>query len=129
MTDPSGSSGCDSGPTFNWSEISRKELYRELVVGSASEPLSERRGWTVEEIRFHWNWAPGSSFLNNSEFSLTWRLVQKALPLLGLNFRAGLVDMSDCARCGSGLEETYMHAFYYCNRVRPFWDHVEEWTC
>ena len=53
----------------------RKELYRELVVCSASDPLSERRGWTAEEIRSHWNWAPGSSFLNN-EFSLTWRLVR-----------------------------------------------------
>ena len=50
----------------------RKELYRELVVASATDPLSERRGWTAEEIRSHWNWAPGSSFLNNSEFSLTW---------------------------------------------------------
>ena len=75
-------------------------------MGSASDPLSERRGWTAEEIRSHWNWAPGSSFLNNSEFSLTWRLARNALPLLGLNFRAGLTDMPDCARCGSGLEET-----------------------
>ena len=66
----------------------RKELYRELVVGSASDPL-ERRGWTAEEIRSHWNWAPGSSFLNNSEFSLTWRLVRNALSLRGLNFRSG----------------------------------------
>ena len=53
----------------------RKELYRELVVGSASDPLSKRHGWTTGEIRSHWNWAPGSNFLNNSEFSLTWRLV------------------------------------------------------
>ena len=90
----------------------RKELYRELVVGSASDPLSERRGWTAEEIRSHWNWAPGSSFLNNSEFSLTWRLVRNALSLRGLNFRAGLADMPDCPRCGSGLEETAEHAFY-----------------
>ena len=92
----------------------RKELYRELVVGSASDPLSERRGWTTEEIRSHWNWAPGSSFLNNSEFSLTWLLVRNALPLVGLNYKAGLADMPDCARCGSGLEETAEHAFYYC---------------
>ena len=97
-------------------------------MGSASDPLSERRGWTAEEIRSHWNWAPGSSFLNNSEFSLTWRLVQNALPLLGLNYRAGLADMPDCPRCASGLEETAEHAFYYCERVRPFWDHVGEWT-
>ena len=106
----------------------RKELYRELVVSSASDPLSERRGWTAEEIRSHWNWAPGSSFLNNSEFSLTWRLVRNALPLLGLNYKAGLADMPDYPRCGSGLEETAEHAFYYCERVRPFWDHVGEWT-
>ena len=106
----------------------RKELYRELVVGSASDPLSERHGWTMEEIRSHWNWAPGSSFLNNSEFSLTWRLARNALPLAGLNYKAGLADMPDCTRCGSGLEETAEHAFYYCERVRPFWDHVGEWT-
>ena len=52
---------------------------------------------------------------------------RNALPLLGLNFSAGLADMPDCARCSSGLEETAGHA-YYCERVRPFWDHVGEWT-
>ena len=106
----------------------RKELYRVLVVGSSSDPLSERRGWTAEEIRSHWNWAPGSSFLNNSEFSITWWLARNALPLLGLNYKAGLADMPDCPRRGSGLEETAEHAFYYSERVRPFWDHVGEWT-
>ena len=106
----------------------RKELYRELVVGSASDPLSERRDWMAEEIRSHWTWAPGSSFLNKSEFSLTWRLVRNVLPLLGLNYKAGLADMPDCPRCGSGLEETAEHAFYHCERVRPFWDHVGEWV-
>ena len=34
---------------------SRKELDWELVVVSASDPLSERNGWTAEEVRFHWN--------------------------------------------------------------------------
>ena len=106
----------------------RKELYRELVVGSASDPLSERHGWTAEEIRSHWNWAPGLSFLNNSEFSLTWQLARNALPLRDVNYKAGLADMPDCPRCSSGLEETAEHAFYYCERVRPFWDHVGEWT-
>ena len=95
-------------------------------MDSASDPLSEQRGWTAKEIRAHWNWAPGLNFLNNSEFSLTWRLARNALPFLGLNFRPGLAYMPDCARCGSGLDETYEHAFYYCERVRPFWDHVGE---
>ena len=97
-------------------------------MGSASDPLSERHGWTAEEIRFHGNWAPGSSFLNNSKFSLIWRLVRNALRYLGLSYRAGLEDMRDCARCDSGLEETVEHAFYYGERVRPFRDHVVEWT-
>ena len=97
-------------------------------MGSASDPLSERHGWMAEEIRSHGNWAPGSSFLNNSEFSLTWWLAWNALPLLSLDFRAGLVDMPDCACCSSGLEEMAEHAFYYCERVRLFWDHVGKWT-
>ena len=101
----------------------RKELYWELVVGSASDPLRERRGWTLEEIRSDWNWTPGSSFLNN-----TWRLSRNALPLLSLNFRAGLADIPDCTCCGSGLEETAEHAFYYSEWVCSFWDHVGEWT-
>ena len=96
-------------------------------MGSTSDPLIERRGWTAGEIRSHWNLAPGSSFFNNSEFSLTWRLVRNALALLGLNYKAGLADMPDCARCSSGIKETAEHAFYYCERVRPFWDHVGEW--
>ena len=103
----------------------RKELYRGLEVGSASDPLVERLGWSVEEIRSQWNWAPRSGFLNNSEFSLTWRLPRNAL---ALNNWAYLADMPDCPRCDSGQEETALHAFYYCERVRPFWSHVEEWT-
>ena len=65
----------------------RKELYRELAVGSASDPLSEWQG---------------------------------ALPLLGLNYKAGLADMADCARCGRGLEETAEHVFYYCGEFARF---------
>ena len=99
----------------------RKELYREVVVGSALEPLRERRGWTAEEVHSHWNWVPGSGFLNNSEFSPTWWLTRNALPLLGLNFRAGLAEIPDCARCCSSLEEPADLAFYYCQRVGSFW--------
>ncbi len=56
------------------------------------------------------------------------RLARNSLPLLGLNFRAGLADMPDCARSSSSLEETAEHAFYYCEQVHPFCDHVREWT-
>ena len=112
------------------SDLSRswKELYRGLVAGSVSDPLVKRLGWSMEEICSQWNCVPGSGFLNNSEFSLTWRLVRNALALIDWAYRACLADMPDCLRCGSGLEETALHAFYYCERVRPFWSHVEEWT-
>ena len=43
-------------------------------------------------------------------------------------FSAWITDMPDCPCCGNGLEETAEHAFYYCERVRPFWDNVGEWT-
>ena len=36
--------------------------------------------------------------------------------------------MPGCANCGCGLEETTEHAFYYCERFRPFWDHFGELT-
>ena len=107
---------------------SRKELYRGLVAGSVSDPLVKRLGWSLEEIRSQWNWAPGSSFLNNSEFLLTWRLVRNALALNDWGYRACLADMPDCPCCASGLEETALHAFYYCERVRLFGSHVEQWT-
>ena len=103
----------------------RKELYRGLVLGSALDPLMVRLSWSAEEARSHWNWVPGSGFLDNSEFSLTWWL---ALDALALNDWAYRADMPDCPRCGSGLEETASHAFYYYEWVRPFWSHVEEWT-
>ena len=106
----------------------RKEPYRELVVGSASDHLSEWHGWTAEKVRSHWNWVPGSGFLNNSVFSLTRRLARNALLLLGLYSWASLADMPDCACCGSRFEETAEHAFYYCERVPPFCNHVWEWT-
>ena len=97
---------------------SRKELYRGLVVGSASDPLVKLLGWSMEKIRSQWNWAPGSGFLNNFD---DW------------DYRACLADMPDCLEavrhvCGSSLEGTTLHAFYHCERVRPFWSHVEEWT-
>ena len=49
------------------------------MVGTTLDPLRERHGWTAEEVRSHWNWAPGSGFLNNSEFLLSWRLARNAL--------------------------------------------------
>ena len=108
--------------SIHWSS----DISRPLRVGSASDPLSKRRGWTAEEISSHWNWVLGSCFLNNSEFSLTWRLARNAF--LAWTSQWAWHTCPICARCGSGLEETAEHAFYYCERVRPFWDHVGEWT-
>ena len=99
-----------------------------IVVGSTSDPLVERLGWLIEEIHSQWNWAPGLGFLNNSEFSLTWWLAWNVLALNNWAYRVCIVDMPDCPHCGSGLEETALHAFYYCERVRLFWSHVKEWT-
>ena len=39
-----------------------------------------------------------------------------------------MADMSNCPCCGGSLEETALHAFYYCEWIRPFWSHVEKWT-
>ena len=103
---------------------SRRKRYQKLVVGSSTDPFSEWYSWTVEKVRSHWNWAPGSGFVNNSEFLLA----RNTMPLLVLNFRAGLANMPDCACYGSGLEETAEHSFSYCQRICPFWDHVGEWT-
>ncbi len=55
-------------------------------MGSALDLLVDWLGWSMEEVRLHWNWAPGSGFLNN-EFSLTWWLARNRLPLFGLNFK------------------------------------------
>ena len=106
---------------------SRKKLYRGLVESSISDHLEKRLGWSLWEIPSQLNWGPGSRFLNNSEFSLTWRLARNPLALRDWTYRACLADMPDCPRCSSGLEETALHAFYYCERVQPFWSHFEEW--
>ena len=98
------------------------------MAGSVSDPLEKWLGWSLGEIRSLWNWAPGSSVLNNSEFSLTWRLARNALALNDWAYRACITDTPDCSRCDSGLEETASHAFYYCEQVHSFWSHVEEWT-
>ena len=105
----------------------RNELYRELVVGSTSYPFEDRLGWSLEEVRSHWNWAPGSGFLNNSEFSLTWWLARNPLLLLGWYHKAGPADVPDYLRCSSCLKQTAEPAFYYCERVRSFWNHIGEW--
>ena len=84
-------------------------------MSSALVLLVDWLGWSMKEVRSHWNWAPDSCFLNykNYKFSLNWRLARNTLALFGLNYKAGLADMPDCPCCGSGLEETAEHAFYY----------------
>ena len=99
---------------------SRKEWYRDLVVGSTSKPLMDWLGWSMKEICLHWNWVPGSGFLNNSEFTLTWQLGWNMLPLFGLNYKVGLADMHDYSCCDFDLEEMAEHTFYYSERVHLF---------
>ena len=112
------------------SDLSRslKELYRGFVACSVSDPLVKRLSWLMEVIRSQWNLTPGSSSLNNSEFSLTWRLARNALALNDWAYKACLANMPNCPRCSSGLEETALHAFNYCEWVCPFWSYVVEWT-
>ena len=97
-------------------------------MGSTSDHLVFRLGWSMEEARSHWNWIPRSGVLNNSEFSLTWGIARNALPPFGLNYKEGLADMPDCPHCSIGLVETAEHTFFYSEQVRSFWDHVGEWT-
>ena len=111
------------------SDLSRpwKELYRKLVVGSTLDPLMDRLSWLIEEVHSHWNWVPGSGFLNNSKCSLTWQLAWNVLHLFGLNYKVGLADMPDCPCCDRSSEEMAEHT-YYCEWVCPFWNHIREWT-
>ena len=82
----------------------RKKLYRGLVEGCVSDRLEKQLGWSLGDIRSQWNWEPCSSFLDNSEFSLTWRLARNALALRDWAYRPCLTDMPDCPRCSSGLD-------------------------
>ena len=118
----------DSCPRSSDLSQTRKELYRELVADFASDPLEKRLSWSLGKVRSQWIWAPSTSILNNSEFSPTWRLARDALALNDRAYRACITDKPDCPRCSSGLEETAVHAFYYCERIRPLWSHVGEWT-
>ena len=66
---------------------SRNELYRELVAGTTLDPLEK-------QPNSQWNWAPGMSILNNSEFSLTWRLARDTLALNDWAYRACILDIT-----------------------------------
>ena len=72
------------------------------MMGSSLDALVERLGWFLEEVHF----------LNNSEFSLTWRRAQNVLPLLDWAFKADLVDLRYSHRCSRGMEEIAVQNFY-----------------
>ena len=80
----------------------RKELYLDLVVGSVSDPLGDRIDWSMQEVCSRWNWVPGSVFLNNFRFALTWKLSQNALADLegrpGRNARLSFLRKNGSAR-------------------------------
>ena len=106
----------------------RNTLYRGLVVGFAKDPQTNRPQVSREDMNKMWNWAPGRDYLNNSEFSLTWRVFRNALPLNDRLFHMKLAEKPDCERCCTGLKENVAHAFYECNKVQPMWERVEELT-
>ena len=94
-------------------------------MGSASDPLSERHGGGDP---LSLELGARIKLLEQLRVLAHLATCTNALPLRDLNYKAGQADMPDYPRCSSGLEETAEHAFYYCERVRPFWDHVGEWT-
>ena len=107
----------------------RKELYRELVEGSASDPLSERHGWTTEEIRSHWNWAPGSSFLNNSEFSAHLATCAKCVTPCRLELQSGAWQTCPIALAAAvAWKKRLSTPSTTASEFARFWDHVGEWT-
>lgn len=59
----------------------RRVFYRELVEVVAKDPLNDRLVLSADEFRSFWYWTPAADYLSNSEFSLTWRLVQNRLSL------------------------------------------------
>ena len=101
----------------------RQELYHGLVEGSVSDTKKDRLGRTKHEIRLFWSWAPGSDYLDNSEFSLTWKVAHNGC---ALKDRDAKVDKTSdrCVRCRQE-KETVEHAFFYCDNVTPLWRYVE----
>ena len=88
----------------------RKELYRELVVGFALDPLSGTTGRRRRSAPMEL----GARIELLEQLRVLIHLVTCTECVLGLNFRADLADMHDCACCATGLEETAEHAFNYC---------------
>ena len=105
---------------------SRKALYRELVEGSAQDRFRERLGLTEVDSRSIWSWAPGTGYFTNAEFSLTWRVARNGLWLNDKSCMAWQRMFPNCTRCRTGEEETVVHAFYKCPKVRALWDYVNE---
>ena len=99
----------------------RKELYWELVVGSASDLLSEWYVWAVEEIRSMELGARNELLEPRVLAHLATGTERIAPSRVGLQSGPGR-HAPDCARWGSGLEETTEHAFYYWEwraRIEP----------
>lgn len=106
--------------------VPRNALYRELVGGRASDPLIKQQGLSKEQVRNMWSWAPGADYLSNSEFSLTWRLARNALHVNKILYKMNRAELPYCTRCNSETDETTVHAFVHCEKLRPLWDYVHE---
>ena len=94
--------------------------------------MKEKFGMTSEELRSFWSWAPGADYLNNSEFSLAWRVARGVVPVNMVLRQMKKSVPFDCIRCGSeedGFDETVEHAFFHCEKVWPLWSYVREVVC
>ena len=106
----------------------RRALYHALVEVGVEDPLWKRLDVTRQEGFFLFRWAPGSRYLTNYEFSLTWCLIRGVVRFNDWLYDKEYVDSPACARCNSGLEETAEHALFHCSKVHSLWQAVNGLT-
>ena len=112
-------------PAFCDLSTPRRILYHRLVEGSANDNLEKRLGYWKPEIYCHWSWAPGAGYLDNSEFSLTWRVARNLCPLRDRDAKVDKEISDRCVRCLTE-KESVEHAFFRCDNVRLLWRYVDQ---
>ena len=103
----------------------RRTLYQGLVEGSVKDDYRDRLDNSKEEIHSLWSWAPGRGYLDNSEFSLTWKIAHNVCELRDKDARWNKTVKDLCVRC-QREKESVEHAFFRCDDVRLLWCYVEQ---